>query len=68
MLIFEKSEMQTLNVMLQKSNYQKITQKINFLLRRVVYFQLLQRCKNVAICENALLILLIDFMMTNTLI
>ena len=60
--------MQTLNVMLQKLNYQKITQNIDFLLCRVLYFQLLQRCENVAICENVLLMLFDDFIMTNILI
>ena len=62
---FKTVSSQTLNAILIKSNYQKIRQKIDFFFRRVAYFQLLQRCENVAIREKAFFVLFIDFMMKN---
>ena len=62
---FKTVSSQTLNAILIKSNYQEIRQKIDFFFRRVAYFQLLQRCENVAIREKAFFVLFIDFMMKN---
>ena len=62
---FKTVSSQTLNAILIKSNYQKIRQKIDFFFRRVAYFQLLQRCKNVAIREKTFFVSFIDFMITN---
>ena len=65
---FKTVNLQTLNAILIKSNYQKIRQKIDFFFRRVAYFQLLQRCENVAIREKTFFVFFIDFMMTDALI
>ena len=63
MFSFKAVSSQTLNAILIKSNYQEIRQKIDFFFRRVAYFQLLQRCENIAIREKTFFVSFIDFMM-----
>ena len=65
MFSFKTVNSQTLNAILIKLNYQKIRQKIDSFFRRVAYFQLLQRCENVAIREKTSFVPFIDFMMKN---